>query len=224
MNYIDKLLKLQDKSFADFQSGLLPGIDRASIIGVLLPILRDLAKELIKDGSSKELMQNLPHKFFEENLLHSIFISEMKDFDECVTETDRFLPFVDNWAVCDTMSPKSFKKNRGKLLIKIRNWAESREVYTCRFGIKMLMNHFLDGDFREELLQIPVSVKSEEYYVNMMIAWFFATALAKQWEPTVKYLENRSLSAWVHNKTIQKARESFRITAEQKTCLKSLKV
>ncbi len=224
MNYIDKLLNLQDKSFADFQAGLLPGIERSSIIGVRLPILRDVAKELIKDGTSEELMKNLPHKFFEENLLHSIFISEMKDFDECVTETDRFLPFVDNWAVCDTMSPKSFKKNREKLLIKIRKWAESREVYTCRFGIKMLMNHFLDGDFREELLQIPASVKSEEYYVNMMIAWFFATALAKQWEPTVKYLENRSLSAWVHNKTIQKARESFRITAEQKTYLKSLKV
>jgi len=224
MNYIDKLLNLQDKSFADFQAGLLPGIERSSIIGVRLPILRDVAKELIKDGTSEELMKNLPHKFFEENLLHSIFISEMKDFDECVTETDRFLPFVDNWAVCDTMSPKSFKKNRERLLIKIRKWAESREVYTCRFGIKMLMNHFLDGDFREELLQIPASVKSEEYYVNMMIAWFFATALAKQWEPTVKYLENRSLSAWVHNKTIQKARESFRITAEQKTYLKSLKV
>lgn len=224
MNYIDKLLNLQDKSFADFQAGLLPGIERSSIIGVRLPILRDVAKELIKDGTSEELMKNLPHKFFEENLLHSIFISEMKDFDECVTETDRFLPFVDNWAVCDTMSPKSFKKNREKLLIKIRKWAESREVYTCRFGIKMLMNHFLDGDFREELLQIPASVKSEEYYVNMMIAWFFATALAKQWEPTVKYLENRSLSAWVHNKTIQKARESFRITAEQKSYLKSLKV
>lgn len=224
MNYIDKVLNLQDKSFADFQAGLLPGIERSSIIGVRLPILRDVAKELIKDGTSEELMKNLPHKFFEENLLHSIFISEMKDFDECVTETDRFLPFVDNWAVCDTMSPKSFKKNREKLLIKIRKWAESREVYTCRFGIKMLMNHFLDGDFREELLQIPASVKSGEYYVNMMIAWFFATALAKQWEPTVKYLENRSLSAWVHNKTIQKARESFRITAEQKTYLKSLKV
>lgn len=223
MNYIYKLLNLQDKSFADFQAGLLPGTKRASIIGVRLPILRDIAKELIKDGTSKELMKNLPHKFFEENLLHSIFISEMKDFDECVAETDRFLPFVDNWAVCDTMSPKSFKKNREKLLVKIRSWAESREVYTCRFGIKMLMNHFLDGDFREELLQIPASVKSEEYYVNMMIAWFFATALAKQWEPTVKYLENRSLSAWVHNKTIQKARESFRITAEQKTYLKSLK-
>lgn len=224
MNYIDKLLNLQDKSFADFQAGLLPEIERSSIIGVRLPILRDVAKELIKDGSSKELMKNLPHKFFEENLLHSIFISEMKDYDECVTETDRFLPFVDNWAVCDTMSPKSFKKNREKLLIKIKSWGESREVYTCRFGIKMLMNHFLDGDFREELLQIPASVKSGEYYVNMMIAWFFATALAKQWEPTVKYLENRSLSAWVHNKTIQKARESFRITAEQKTYLKSLKV
>lgn len=223
MNYIYKLLNLQDKSFADFQAGLLPGIERASIIGVRLPILRDIAKELIKDGTSKELMKNLPHKFFEENLLHSIFISEMKDFDECVAETDRFLPFVDNWAVCDTMSPKSFKKNREKLLVKIRSWAESREVYTCRFGIKMLMNHFLDGDFREELLQIPASVKSEEYYVNMMIAWFFATALAKQWEPTVKYLENRSLSVWVHNKTIQKARESFRITAEQKTYLNSLK-
>lgn len=223
MNYIYKLLNLQDKSFADFQAGLLPGTKRASIIGVRLPILRDIAKELIKDGTSKELMKNLPHKFFEENLLHSIFISEMKDFDECVAETDRFLPFVDNWAVCDTMSPKSFKKNREKLLVKIRSWAESREVYTCRFGIKMLMNHFLDGDFREELLQIPASVKSEEYYVNMMIAWFFATALAKQWEPTVKYLENRSLSAWVHNKTIQKARESFRITAEQKTYLNSLK-
>ena len=199
MDIIDKLEKLQDKSFADFQAELLPGIERSSIIGVRIPILRDIAKELVGNGAATDLMKSLPHRFFEENLLHGIFISEMKDFDECLVETERFLPFVNNWAVCDTMSPKSFKKNREKLLTKIKSWVKSRDVYTCRFGIKMLMSHFLDGDFREEFLQIPAAVKSDEYYVNMMIAWFFATALAKQWDPTVKYLENKRLSPWVHD-------------------------
>ena len=224
MDIVTKLMKLQDRSFADFQAKLLPTIDRSSIIGVRIPILRDIAKELLRNGEAADLMKTLPHRFFEENLLHGIFISEMKDFDECLAETERFLPFVDNWAVCDTMSPKSFKKNREKLLVKIKSWAKSSDVYTCRFGIKMLMSHFLDGDFRGEFLQIPAAVKSDEYYVNMMIAWFFATALAKQWDPTVKYLENKRLSPWVHNKTIQKAIESFRITAEQKIYLKGLKL
>jgi len=224
MDIIDKLKKLQDKYFADFQAKLIPGIERSSIIGVRIPILRDIAKELASKGVAADLMKSLPHRFLEENLLHGIFISEIKDFDECLVETERFLPFVDNWAVCDTMSPKSFKKNKEKLLTNIMSWVKSRDVYTCRFGIKMLMSHFLDGDFREEFLQIPAAVKSDEYYVNMMIAWFFATALAKQWDPTVKYLENKRLSPWVHNKTIQKALESFRITAEQKVYLKSIKL
>ena len=156
-------------------------------------------------------------------MLHGLLISEMKDYGECVAAVDAFLPHVDNWAVCDLMSPKVFKKHRQELILKIREWIASNHVYTCRFGMKMLMSHFLDADFKKEYLELPAGVHSDEYYVNMMIAWYFATALAKQWEATIPYIVNKRLDIWVHNKTIQKARESKRITDEKKEYLKGLK-
>ena len=223
MKVLDKLFELQDKEYAKFQAKLTPGIEEENVIGVRLPLARKLAKEYIKDEESKTFLKTLPHKYYDENILHGMLVSEIKDYDTCIEEIDRFLPYVDNWAVCDTMIPKVLKKNKQDLLKRIKKWSKSKEVYTCRFGIKMLMSFYLDEDFKEEYLEIPASIHSDEYYINMMIAWFFATALAKKWNETIKYLENNKLDVWVHNKTIQKARESYRITDDQKEYLKSLK-
>lgn len=223
MNIKDELFSLQDISYGDFQSKLIPGISRKSIIGVRVPEVRKLAKRLVKEKEVSKFLKELPHKYYDENMLHGLILSEMKDYDICITEIDKFLPFVDNWAVCDIMSPKIFKKNKTKLLKKIKEWSLSEKTYTCRFGIEMLMSHFLDADFKPEYLAIPVSVNSEDYYVRMMVAWFFATALAKQWAAAIKYLENHRLDIQTHNKAIQKALESKRITPEQKGYLKTLK-
>ena len=168
-------------------------------------------------------MEDLPHAYYDEDLLHALLIAEEKDFARCLEETEAFLPFVDNWAVCDIFSPKVFAKHKEELLQRIRIWTESEKTYICRFGIGMLMQHFLDADFDAAYLEIPAAVQSEEYYVNMMLAWFFATALAKQWEATIPYLENKRLARWTHNKAIQKARESYRISAAEKEYLKRLK-
>ncbi len=225
MNDIQKrLFELRDEEYAAFQSKLTPGIAPEMFIGVRVPAVRKLAKEFSKEPGCGEFIAELPHKYYDENMLHGLLISEIKDIDLCFEETDRFLPYVDNWAVCDIMSPKVFKKNKDRLMVKIKEWSASEKVYTCRFGIEMLMSHFLDGDFKKEYLEIPAAVHSKEYYVNMMIAWFFATALAKQWEDTVPFIENKRLDPWVHNKTIQKACESYRITDGQKEYLRSLKI
>ena len=218
-----KLFELQDKEYAEFQSKLTPGIPRDAFIGVRVPEVRKLAKSYSKDPECQEFLKELPHQYYDENMLHGLVLSEMKDYDDCIRAVDLFLPYVDNWAVCDIMSPKVFKKHKEQLLEKIREWAASDLVYTCRFGLEMLMSHFLDEDYAPEYLEIPAGVRSEEYYVNMMIAWFFATALAKQWDTTIPYIEGNRLDTWVHNKTIQKARESYRITGEQKEYLKGLK-
>lgn len=221
MNITEALFGLQGSAYADFQSKLTPGIPRELFIGVRVPQLRQLAKNL--KNQSCAFQNSLPHKYFEENLLHGLLISEIKDFDTCLTALDAFLPYVDNWAVCDTMSPKALAKNRRVLLEKIRQWTASSHIYTCRFGLLCLMRYFLDKDFQASYLEIPAAIQSEEYYVNMMISWFFATALAKQWEATIPYIEQHRLPVWVHRKTIQKARESFRITTEQKAYLNALK-
>lgn len=221
MNITEALFGLQDSAYADFQSKLTPGIPRELFIGVRVPQLRQLAKNL--KNQSCAFQNSLPHKYFEENLLHGLLISEIKDFDACLTALDAFLPYVDNWAVCDTMSPKALVQNRRVLLEKIRQWTASSHIYTCRFGLLCLMRYFLDKDFQASYLEIPAAIRSEEYYVNMMISWFFATALAKQWEATIPYIEQHRLPVWVHRKTIQKARESFRITTEQKAYLNALK-
>lgn len=222
MNVINELQSLQDVKYRDFQSKLIPTIDQSTIIGVRMPDLRKLAKK-IDEKQAQIFMQDLPHTYYEENMLQSILISNMKNYDDCIDHLERFLPFVDNWAVCDCISPKIFTKNTDKLIEKIKLWAKSSHTYTVRVAICLLMKYFLDEKFKVEYLNIVTQIKSEEYYVKMMVAWFFATALAKQWDDVIFALEDNLLDEWTHNKTIQKARESFRITPEQKQYLKSLK-
>ena len=220
----ERLFAMQDKQYAAFQAKLTPGVPMESFIGIRVPVLRKFAKEFTKEAEYEDFLHQLPHEYYDENMLHGLLISEVKDYEECIRLTDRFLPFVDNWAVCDIMSPKVFAKHTKELLAKIKTWSKSSHVYTCRFGIETLMSHYLDKDFKAEYLEIPASVSSEEYYVKMMVAWFFATALAKQWDATIPYIEQSRLAAWTHNKTIQKAIESYRITPEQKEYLRALKI
>ena len=223
MKIRNELRKMADASYKDFQSKLVPTVDPETILGVRTPQLRNFAKQLMQDGRARSFINELPHRYYDENNLHAFIIAQIKDFASCVEAVDRFLPFVDNWATCDSLRPKCFGKNRGKLLPYIQCWLASTETYTIRFGIEMLMVHYLDDDFEPEYLKMVAKVDHQDYYVKMMIAWYFATALAKQWEESIKYLENRNLSGWVHNKTIQKAVESSRITAKQKGYLKKLK-
>lgn len=223
MHITEELFALQDVAYADFQAKLTPNIPRERFIGVRVPEARKLAKRLAQEPEAAIFLRDLPHTYYDENILHSLLLSEMKDYDACVAAVDAFLPYVDNWAVCDILSPKIFKKHKAALLEKIKEWSASKKTYTCRFGIEMLLSHFLDEDFKPAYLEIPASVHREEYYVRMMTAWFFATALAKQWDATIDYLEDRRLDTWTHNKTIQKARESKRITPKQKEYLKTLK-
>ena len=224
MSIRETLFSLRDEKFAAFQARLIPNVAPERIIGVRTPTLRKLAKTLRGSGEAEEFLKALPHDFFEENNLHAFLLCEMKDFDACVQAVEDFLPYVDNWATCDQMSPGVFRKNKQALLPYIRCWIASERCYTRRFGTGMLMSHFLDEDFREEYLRLVSDERSEEYYVNMMIAWYFATALAKQYEAALPYLENRRLDPWVHNKTIQKAVESFRVSDEHKACLRALKI
>ena len=219
-----RLFALQDAGYRDFHAALMPTVDKALVIGVRMPALRALAKELKGTEPAADFMAQLPHKYYEENNLHAALIGHIRDFQPCLTAVERFLPYVDNWATCDMMNPRALAKDKAALLERIRLWLQSSHTYTVRFGMEMLMNHFLEEDFRKEYLALVASVRSEEYYVRMMQAWYFATALAKQYEAAVTYLEQRRLGAWVHNKTIQKARESFRVSQEQKEYLKSLKV
>ena len=219
-----RLFALQDAGYRDFHAALMPTVDKALVIGVRMPALRALAKELKGTELAADFMAALPHKYYEENNLHAALIGHIRDFDACMAAVERFLPYVDNWATCDMMNPKALAKDKAALLEHIRLWLQSGHTYTVRFGMEMLMNHFLEEDFREEYLALVASVQSEEYYIRMMQAWYFATALAKQYEAAVKVLEQRKLGAWVHNKTIQKARESFRVGEEEKIYLKSLKV
>ena len=221
MDIQKRLFELQDKDYALFQSRLVPDIDSELIIGVRVPALRKFAKELKKKQGCEDFLKELPHKYYDENMLHGILISEMKDYIGCIERLNEFLPYIDNWAVCDTLSPKVFKKNKDTILEGI---SKSKKTYTCRFGIGMLMSHFLDEDFNKEYLKLPAGIKSKEYYVNMMLAWFFATALAKQWESTLPLFEEEKLDVWVHNKSIQKAKESYRIDADRKAYLSSLKI
>ncbi len=219
----EKLFELRDTGYRDFQARLIPTADPDSVIGVRTPELRRLAKELAKRENIGTFLDDLPHRYFDENQLHAFILSEMKDYAECVERVNRFLPYVDNWATCDQMSPKVFRKHRKELMDEIRAWIRSDRTYTIRFGTGMLMEHFLDGDFRPEYLETAASVKSEEYYVNMMTAWYFATALAKQYEAALPYLEEQRLDARTHNMTIRKAAESYRIAPERKAYLKTLK-
>lgn len=220
----ERLFELQDEKYRDFQQGLIPTVERKEFIGIRTPALRKLAKELYKAGDLDEFFNDLPHKYFDENQLHAFAISEIKDFDECMKALEEFLPFVDNWATCDQMSPKVFKKNKKELFLHIKKWLGSDHTYTVRFGIGMLMQHFLDEDFDLSYPEMVAEIRSDEYYINMMIAWYFATALAKQYESILPFIEEKRLSPWTHNKAIQKSVESYRITDEQKTYLRRLKV
>lgn len=217
------LFSFQDKGYLEFNSSLIPNVDKSSMIGVRIPILRQYAKQLAKTDTN-EFLHSLPHKYFDENQLHSILISNIKDFDSCIDEISRFLPFIDNWATCDILSPKILKKHHEALLPYIMLWIKSDKTYTVRFAISMLMSHFLEEDFDIKFLDIVSNIRSKEYYINMMIAWYFATALAKQYEATIPYIENHRLDIWTNNKTIQKSIESYRISQEQKAYLKTLKI
>ena len=220
----EELFKLQDEKYRDFQSALTPTVDAKTAIGVRTPELRKYAKELVKREDVGEFLSDLPHKYFDENQLHAFILSEMKDFDECMEAVNRFLPYVDNWATCDQMSPKVYKKHKKELLSQVKKWLKSKETYTVRFAIRMLMVYFLDEDFDISYPGMVAKIRSDEYYINMMTAWYFATALAKQYEAILPFIEERKLDGWTHNKAIQKAVESYRITDEQKNYLRSLKV
>ena len=219
----DYLFTLQDTKYRDFSAGLNPDIGKETVIGVRTPALRAYAKELLKSGGYEDFLKELPHRYFDENQLHAFLISGMKDYDTAMEELCKFLPYVDNWATCDQMSPKIFKKHRKELLSQIKIWLKSKETYTIRFAVGMLMEHFLDEDFDPKYLNMVAKLRSGEYYVNMMIAWYFATALAKQYDAAIPYIEEQKLDTRTHNKTIQKAVESYRITDEQKAYLRSLK-
>ena len=222
---LNSLFEMQDKNYQSFQAKLVPSVNQNSVIGVRTPELKLIAKQVFVSPCCNNFLSNLPHKYFEENQLHAFLISLQKDFDICISQLEKFLPYIDNWATCDQLSPVCFKKreNHTKLLPYIREWIKNLHVYTCRFAIKLLMQHFLDEDFSTEYLELVSTVKSSEYYINMMIAWYYATALAKQWDSTIGYIEQNKIEQWTHNKTIQKAIESYRITEEQKTYLRQLK-
>lgn len=225
-----KLFSLQDEKYRDFQIKLVPGITKEQMIGIRTPDLRALAKEIAANpDTASAFLQELPHKYFEENLIHFFIVALIKDFDECINQVERFLPYVDCWPVCDQASPKVFKKNHEKLLPLVKNWIYSDHIYTSRYGMRILMNEFLGEDFKTEYADLVVSRMSrkgeaEDYYLKMMAAWYFATALAKNWDQVLPFIEQQKLDPWTHNKAIQKALESFRVSDEHKEYLRKLKV
>lgn len=219
-----QLFEMQDLEYKAFHSKLMPTVDPDLVIGVRTPQLRKFAKAFAKTDMAEDFLNTLPHKYYEENNLHAFLISLLKDYNEVTARLDTFLPYVDNWATCDMMRPTVLKKHLPELLGKIGEWMKSGETYTVRFGIEMLMTYFLDEEFKPEYPEAVAEVRSEEYYVKMMIAWYFATALAKQYEAVLPFIENKVLEPWTHNKAIQKSVESYRITDNQKEYLKTLKV
>jgi 3-methyladenine DNA glycosylase AlkD len=222
-NFRQRLFELQDLKYKAFHCRLIPNVNPDTVIGVRTPELRKLAKDLSKSPESEKFLAVLPHKYYEENNLHGFLIETIKDYDTCVAALEAFLPYVDNWATCDLMSPKVFKKHLPELYEKIKVWLTSDRTYTVRFGIEMLMSFYLGDEFQPEMLELVASVRSKEYYINMMIAWYFATALAKKYDDTLPYIKERRLDQWTHNKTIQKAIESYRISDDAKAYLRILK-
>lgn len=214
------LFELQDIKYRDFHSRLMPDTDKETVIGIRVPVLRKYAKSIAGTELSEKFIKELPHHYYEENNLHMMLITRIKDYDRCISEIERFLPYIDNWATCDFPAPKCFENHKEELLPVIKRWITSGETYTIRYGIGMLMRLYLDEDFEPEYVKLVAGVESDEYYVNMMIAWYMATALAKQWDTVIPYIEEHRMSDWVHRKTIQKAVESYRITDEQKRYLK----
>ncbi|MDD5930605.1 MAG: DNA alkylation repair protein [Spirochaetales bacterium] len=220
---ISKLFSVQDSEYKEFQSRLVPNISPDSMIGIRTPQMRKIAKEINGTQIAENFLSELPHKYYEENLIHFFLIAMVKDFNECINKLETFLPYIDCWPVCDQSSPKVFKKNHEQLLPYIKKWISSPHVYTARFGMRILMNEFLDEDFKEEYLELVASKKGDDYYLKMMIAWYFATALAKQYDSAISFIEHRKLEQWTHNKAIQKALESFRVSEEHKDYLRTLR-
>ena len=218
-----QLFDLQDLKYRDFHGKLMPETDKETVIGIRTPVLRKFAKEFAGTSEAEAFLRQLPHRYYEENNLHMMLITGIKDYEKCMEEIQRFLPCIDNWATCDYPAPKCFARHKDQVLEEAKRWISSGETYVIRYGIGMLMRLFLDEDFSSEYLEMAAAVQSQEYYVNMMIAWYFATALAKQWDATVPYIEQHKLSDWVHRKTVQKAVESYRITPEQKEYLKGFR-
>ncbi len=223
MTVYERLVVFANEEYREFQSKLVPNIPKETILGVKTPEMRNIAKELKGTEEAEAFLKELPHKYYEENLVHFFLIAMIKDFDECVEAVETFLPYVDCWPVCDQSSPKVFKKNHEKLIPLIKKWIESGHVYTSRFGIRMLMNEFLGEDFKPEYLEWVAAVKGEDYYIKMMVAWYFATALAKRYDESVVYIEERRLEPWTHKKAIQKAVESYRVSDEHKEYLKTFR-
>lgn len=220
----ETLFSMQDIEYKSFHAKLIPNVEKDTIIGVRTPELRKYAKEFAKTDQAEEFIKLLPHKYYEENNLHAFILEQIKDYDKCIAEVEQFLPYVDNWATCDMMAPKVFKKNLSKLLEKIKQWIKASDTYTIRFAIEMLMKYFLDDEFDVVYPKMVSEVNSDEYYINMMIAWYFATALAKQYDIILPFIENQELEVWTHNKAIQKAIESRRVSEEQKNYLRTLKI
>ncbi len=223
MTLYDRLNEVKDEAYREFQIRLVPNVPPETVVGVRTPEMRRIAKDVFTSADRDAFLNDLPHRYYEENLIHFFVLSMIRDFDECVRRVEAFLPYVDCWPVSDQATPKAFRKNHEKLLPYIRKWIASEHVYTARFGIRMLMNEFLDADFKEEYLSLVAAKQGEDYYLRMMVAWYFATALAKRYDETVPYLEARRLDEWTHRKTIQKAIESFRVTDAHKEYLRSLR-
>ena len=219
-----RLFALADPANAELQRRLTPGLQSGQYLGIRFPDLRRLAREIGGSDEANAFLRSLPHQYFDENNLHAVLISNIRDFNACVAALDAFLPFVDNWSACDTLGPVCFKKHADEALPHIRRWINSAHAYTCRFGIGALMKYYLDERFDPEYLSWAAAVRSEEYYVNMMVAWYFATALAKQYDAALPWIENKKLAPWTHNKAIQKAIESYRVSPEHKEALRKLKV
>ena len=223
MTLYRRLAEVKDDAYREFQAKLVPNIPKETILGVRTPEMRKIAKEVFESAEQDAFLNDLPHKYYEENLIHFFVLAMIRDFNECVRRVEAFLPYVDCWPASDQATPKAFRKHHEKLLPYIRKWIASDHVYTARFGLRMLMNEFLDADFKEEYLALAASKQGEDYYLKMMIAWFFATALAKRYDETVPYLEQHRLDEWVHKKAIQKAIESFRVSDAHKEYLKRLR-
>ena len=223
MSVYERLIKFSNNDYKEFQSKLVPNISKDIILGVKTPDMRSIAKEIKDTDEAKSFLEQLPHKYYEENLVHFFLISMIKDYDTCINEVNRFLPYVDCWPVSDQATPKVFAKNHNRLINDIKVWINSSNIYTKRFGIRMLMNEYLGDDFKEEYLELVANIKGDEYYLKMMIAWFFATSLAKRYDDTIVYFEKHLLDEWVFKKSIQKALESYRVSDNHKAYLKELK-
>ena len=220
----EKLCSLQNKKNAAFVARLIPNIPPETILGVYTPQLRALAREVRGSAEAETFVRQLPHTLLEENALHAFLIESIRNYDTCLFEVERFLPYVNNWATCDSLRPPVFRKHRAALLDAVRRWLDSGETYTVRFGLGMLLTHYLDGDFEPRFLDWAADVRSEEYYVKMMVAWYFTTALCKQYDAALPYLREQRLDKWTHNMTIRKAVESRRVTETHKAYLKTLKI